>query len=74
MVSGCHGSLRACINCWPMHLMSSERSEVALTPNFSCGRCVRMLAVFLGILHIFLVSFPMIWPSFLMSGLENGTA
>ena len=33
-----------------------------------------MLVVFLGMLHIFLVSLLMILSSFLMSGLENGTA
>ena len=43
-------------------------------PNSSCGRCVRMLAVLLGMLHISLVSLLIILSNFLMSGLENGTA
>ena len=33
-----------------------------------------MLAVFLGMLHISLVSLLLILSSFIMSGLENGTA
>ena len=43
-------------------------------PKFSCGRCVSMLAVLLGILHISLVNLPMTLSSFMMSGLEKGTA
>ena len=42
--------------------------------KLSCGRCVRILAVLLGILHISLVSLPMTLSSFMMSGLEKGTA
>ena len=33
-----------------------------------------MLVVFLGILQIFLISFSMVWSSFLMSSLKNVTA
>jgi hypothetical protein len=43
-------------------------------PNSSCGKCVRMFVVLLGILHIYLVSLLGILSSFLMSSLENGTA
>ena len=43
-------------------------------PKLSCGRCVRMLAVLLGILHISLVSRLITLSSFMMSGLEKGTA
>ena len=47
---------------------------MALMPKFSCGRWVSMLAVLLGVLHIFLVSLLMILSNFLMSGLEKMTA
>ena len=43
-------------------------------PKFSCVRCVRMLVELLGMLHISLVSLPIILSNFVMSGLENGTA
>ena len=43
-------------------------------PKFSCGRCVSMLAVLLGMLQISLVSLLIILSSFIISGLENGTA
>ena len=43
-------------------------------PKFSWGRCVRILAVLLGMLHVSLVSLLIILSSFLMSGLRNGTA
>ena len=36
--------------------------------------CVRMLVELLGMLHISLVSLPIILSIFIMSGLENGTA
>ena len=42
-------------------------------PNYSCGRCVRMFGVLLGMLQISLVSLLIILSSFLMSDLENGT-
>ena len=74
MIPNCPRSLRTCISCCPMHRMYSGRSEVALMPKFSCGRWVNMLAVLVGMLQIFLVSLLIILSSFLMSGLENGTA
>ena len=42
-------------------------------PKCSCGRCVNMLAVLLGKLHIALVNLPMTLFSFIMSGLEKVT-
>ena len=43
-------------------------------PKCSCGRCVRILAMLLGMLHISLVSRPMTLSSFMISGFEKGTA
>ena len=37
-------------------------------PKFSWGRCVRMLVILLGVLHISLVSLLIILSSFLMLG------
>lgn len=45
-----------------------------LMPNFSCGRCVRMLVELLGMLHVSLINLLISLSSFLISGLENGTA
>ena len=42
--------------------------------KFSCGRCVRILVMFLDILHISFVSLLIILTSFSMLGLENGSA
>jgi hypothetical protein len=43
-------------------------------PKFSCGRCVRILAEFLGMLHISLVNLLISLFSFFISSLQNGTA
>lgn len=43
-------------------------------PNSSCWRCVRILAVLLGMLRISLASLLIILSRFSMSDLENGTA
>ena len=43
-------------------------------PKCSCERCVRMLAVLLGMLHISLVNLPMTLSSFMISGFEKWTA
>lgn len=53
MMPNWHGSLRVCISCWPM-------------PKFSWGRCVRILAVLLDILHIVVVIMMIILSSFFL--------
>ena len=43
-------------------------------PKFSCGRCVRMLTVLLGMLHISLAILLIILSILVISSLENDTA
>jgi hypothetical protein len=43
-------------------------------PRSSWGRCERMFAVLLGMLHMSLVDLLSILSNFLMSSLENGNA
>ena len=53
--------------------MQFDNKEIIFMLKFSCGRCMSILAVFLGMLQIFLISSPIIMSSFMMFGLENGT-
>jgi hypothetical protein len=43
-------------------------------PKFSCGKCVRILAVLFGMLQVSFVILLIILSSFLISGFEKGTA
>lgn len=43
-------------------------------PKFSWGKCVRILAIFFGMLQVSFVILLIILSSFLISGFEKGTA
>lgn len=67
-------SLSASRSCSPMHLRYSFRKENASMPKRVWGSCVVILGVLRGSLQMFLVVLMINLSSFLISGMEYGTA